>query len=76
MTALKHSPHQILVLLLWLAACQQTPVDTGLSPAESLASLQVMEGFDIALVASEPLLRDPVAMEIDEAFFRFSALIR
>lgn len=62
-------PSAILLLLLpvlWQTACQHTPTDTGLSPAEALATLEVMEGFEVALVASDPLISDPVAMEIDE----------
>ena len=33
----------------------------------SQAGLQVAEGFQVELLASEPLVSDPVAMEIDEA---------
>jgi len=33
---------------------------------KALHSIQVMDGFEVELVASEPLLGDPVAMEIDE----------
>lgn len=36
-----------------------------LSPAESRAHFQLPEGFDIALVASEPLIRDPSAILFD-----------
>jgi len=32
----------------------------------ALASFQVMEGFRVELVAAEPLVQDPVAMEVDE----------
>ncbi|MEO1998718.1 MAG: PVC-type heme-binding CxxCH protein, partial [Planctomycetaceae bacterium] len=35
------------------------------SPSESLASLRVRPGFRVELVASEPLIRDPVALEFD-----------
>ncbi len=63
----KH-PRSLLLFfpVLWMLACQQHRPDTGLSPARALATLEVMEGFEIELVASEPLLRDPVDMEIDE----------
>ncbi|MEN9364058.1 MAG: hypothetical protein RI903_1367, partial [Bacteroidota bacterium] len=33
---------------------------------KALNSIQVMDGFEVELVAAEPLLGDPVAMEIDE----------
>jgi putative membrane-bound dehydrogenase-like protein len=37
-----------------------------LSPADSMASMQLQDGFRIELVASEPDLTSPVAMDIDE----------
>lgn len=33
---------------------------------KALSDFQIMEGFDIEMVAAEPLIADPVAMEIDE----------
>ena len=36
------------------------------SPAGSLAQIEVAEGFKAELVASEPLVRDPVALDFDE----------
>ncbi len=41
-----------------------TPV--GSTPEESLAAFQLPPGFKIELVAAEPMISDPVAMEIDE----------
>lgn len=38
----------------------------GLTPQESLSTFQLPEGFKIELVASEPMISDPVAMEVDE----------
>lgn len=38
------------------------PDDPPLSPAESLASILVREGYEIELVAAEPLVKDPVAI--------------
>lgn len=35
-------------------------------PAEALSTLEVEDGFHVELFASEPLLKDPVAMEVDE----------
>lgn len=54
-------------LFLFLTACE-SPKKQVLSPEhqKALASMQVMDGFDIEMVAAEPLVADPVAMEIDE----------
>src|SRR5215210_5225733 len=38
----------------------------GLSAQEALSAFQLAEGFKIELVASEPMISDPVAMEVDE----------
>lgn len=38
----------------------------GHSPEESLAQMQPHDGFDISLVAAEPLVRQPVAIEFDD----------
>ena len=35
-------------------------------PEQALATFQLAEGFQIEMIASEPLVSDPVAMEIDE----------
>jgi putative membrane-bound dehydrogenase-like protein len=37
-----------------------------LEPSEAVASIVVPDGFRIELVAAEPLVRDPMAMEFDE----------
>ncbi len=44
---------------------RQFPI-ADISPEDALATFQLAEGFQIELVASEPLISDPVAMEIDE----------
>jgi mono/diheme cytochrome c family protein/glucose/arabinose dehydrogenase len=44
----------------------QLPSNAPLSPAEELASFQVAPGFRVELVAAEPLVREPVAMQWDE----------
>lgn len=36
------------------------------SPAESMKSIRMQKGFKVELVASEPLLRDPAAVDFDE----------
>lgn len=43
---------------------QSTPGE--IPPEKALATFQLPEGFQIEMIASEPLLSDPVAMEIDE----------
>ncbi len=60
----------ILGLCLLFLGCQnknQHP-DNKLSAEhqKALSSIQVMDGFEVELVAAEPLVADPVAMEIDE----------
>lgn len=49
------------LLLLATVACRRPA-----APAASLAAFQVATGFQVELVASEPLIADPVAIEIDE----------
>ena len=61
--------HLIFALFLCLmAACKPTTKQPPLLPEhqKALASFQVMDGFKVELVAAEPLVQDPVAMEIDE----------
>jgi putative membrane-bound dehydrogenase-like protein len=57
-----------LFLLLFLANCYKNPTQNHLPPElqEALASIEIMDGFQIELIAAEPLVADPVAMEIDE----------
>lgn len=38
----------------------------GIPPSQALDAFEIADGFQIELVASEPLIADPVAMEIDE----------
>ncbi len=47
------------------ASCTQLP-DTVEETDDPLASFTIQEGFDISMVAMEPLISDPVDMEIDE----------
>ena len=51
-----------------LFSCTNKPAKTdgGLAPQQALGTFQLPEGFSIELVANEPLIADPVAMEIDE----------
>lgn len=56
-----------IVIAALLVGCRQNDSRVGgLTPEQALRSFQIAEGFRIDLVASEPLISDPVAMEIDE----------
>ncbi|MCE9567688.1 MAG: cytochrome C, partial [Planctomycetes bacterium] len=44
----------------------EVPRVKALEPAESLKAFDVQPGFRVELVASEPLIRSPVAMDFDE----------
>ncbi len=56
-----------LIAAMYVSGCQKKPSTVrGLSPEESLATFEVAEGFQIELIAAEPLVSDPVDMEIDE----------
>lgn len=62
----------VFILLVFFSACKnktettKTPSTGGLSPSQSLTTFRLPEGFKIELVASEPLIADPVAMDVDE----------
>ncbi|MFD2790096.1 Cytochrome c6 [Arenibacter antarcticus] len=52
-----------------LVSCNQNGIlyeNGALSPKDGLASYEVVEGFQVELFASEPLISDPVDMAIDE----------
>jgi putative membrane-bound dehydrogenase-like protein len=51
-----------------LFSCSQSNEtgNAGLSPQDALKTFQLPEGYKIELVAAEPLISDPVAMEVDE----------
>jgi putative membrane-bound dehydrogenase-like protein len=50
-------------LLILVIACQNNKVHLEQDP---ISSFELADGFQIELIASEPLIADPVAMEIDE----------
>jgi putative membrane-bound dehydrogenase-like protein len=54
----------LLTVLTFLSYHQPPKLST--EHQKALASLQVMEGFKVEMVAAEPLIADPVAMEVDE----------
>jgi len=49
-----------------LGGCNPPPKNLGFSPNDALSTFELAEGFQIELIAAEPLISDPVAMEIDE----------
>ncbi|MDF9795236.1 putative membrane-bound dehydrogenase-like protein [Catalinimonas alkaloidigena] len=53
-------------LLVAFTACQQEPSDLSANYQNPIHTFEIMDGFRIELVASEPLVADPLAMEIDE----------
>ncbi len=60
-----------LLLIVLLAACQSKPsrpfaIDAPVSAEDALLTFQLAPGFKVELIAAEPLIADPVAMEIDE----------
>lgn len=52
--------------LLLSGGCGRTDSKRGLPPSEALASFELVDGFQIEQIAAEPLVADPVDMEIDE----------
>lgn len=56
----------LILVLISFKNTQFTENKSNSDPEKALASFQILDGFQIELVASEPLIRDPVAMEIDE----------
>ena len=58
--------YAFLLLLSAMVGCRNSRQQQGLSPQEALSTFELAPGFQVELVASEPLISDPVAMEIDE----------
>src|SRR5215468_8734969 len=60
----------LLVFFFSVYSCKENKTPTkstgGLSPQEALPTFQLPQGFKIELVASEPMISDPVAMDVDE----------
>ena len=50
-------------VMLLIAGCREKSV---VGPEQSLQNFQLEDGFNIELIAAEPLVTDPVDMEIDE----------
>lgn len=65
-----HPPHCLVYLFIivqLLSACQdKTQTEGPFSPEDALSTFELEPGFKIELIAAEPLISDPVDMEIDE----------
>ena len=55
-----------LIVVAWLACCWSDTFGQGLLPEEAVKRMKVADGFEVSVVASEPLVRQPVAMEFDD----------
>ncbi|MCB0841367.1 MAG: dehydrogenase, partial [Bacteroidetes bacterium] len=55
----------LIILCSLIISCQES-LSPPLSPEEALNSFQLEEGLTIQLVASEPMIQDPVAFTFDE----------
>jgi glucose/arabinose dehydrogenase len=62
--------HVIIIFVIFIASCRNKQESAraveGIEAKDALATFQVAEGFKIEMIASEPLVGDPVDMEIDE----------
>lgn len=57
----------VLVLVLFISSCKsKTETNDIIELKDALSTFQVADGFKIEMIASEPLVKDPVDMEIDE----------
>ena len=65
----------IILLVLMTAGCNNQPdksdinsekANSGIPAKDALSTFQIADGFKIEMIASEPLISDPVDMEIDE----------
>src|SRR5882672_1954752 len=73
---IQRASHDRLLLLLWLffplmfllpfTGCRQSESRVDAGPESALNTFELEPGFRIELVAAEPLVADPVDMEIDE----------
>ena len=64
---MKYYRFAFLLFIIFLVACNTKKKQQGLNPQDALSSFRVADGFKIEeLVASEPMISDPVAMDVDE----------
>ena len=60
---------KVLIALIFAGCCAIDTTQThaqGLTPEEAVTRMQVADGFEVQLVASEPLVRQPVCIEFDD----------
>lgn len=66
----RHASHLYLLVLLMCVGCHEKTNEYAgsgsVKPENTIATFETEPGFKIELVASEPLISDPVDMEIDE----------
>ena len=56
-----------LLAVIFIFSCKEnTSSHGGLSPQQAATTFKIADGFKIEMVASEPMVSDPVAMDIDE----------
>ena len=53
-------------LLFFLSSCDQKSSQSPIEPQEAISTFQLPEGYKIELVASEPLVTNPVEAAFDE----------
>lgn len=59
--------YSLIVFSVLSGGCRNAdPSASGVPPEKALATFEIAPGFQIEMIASEPLISDPVAMEIDE----------
>jgi putative membrane-bound dehydrogenase-like protein len=57
----------VVVLIVFTSGCRnKSQSNSGVEAKDALSTFQVADGFKIEMIASEPLISDPVDMEIDE----------
>ena len=59
--------YHLLIHICWLYQRKKASSSPPFTPEEALSTFEIADGFGIELFAAEPLIADPVAMEIDEA---------
>ncbi len=55
-----------LVALSWEMSATRAAVAQGLTADEAAKRMKVADGFEVSVIASEPLVRQPVAIELDD----------
>src|SRR5687767_11661659 len=59
-------PIRVLAALACWLALMSAALGQGHSPEEAVRRMQVLAGFEVQLVAAEPLVRQPVCIEFDD----------